>query len=260
MYVNKKTIVKSMKHFGNNIPFDYCVIDNFFDKEIALQLESEIPNYDSDIWHVYSNAVENKKTCNNWNIFPELTYQVFSYLSSSEFVSILSKGIFNDKELYSDFGLNGGGWHIHKQGGRLNPHLDYSIHPKLGLERKFNLIIWLNSKWKSEYGGDLGFWGNTIDNKPSKILVSKEPKFNRAILFDTTQNSWHGLKGDLSCPENQFRKSLAVYYLCDPSKMASNRKKALFSPTDDQKNDKKVLNLIKARSSVKTAKKVYTKN
>ena len=42
--------------------------------------------------------------------------------------------------------------------------------------------------------------------------------------------------------------------------MASNRKKALFSPTDDQKNDKKVLNLIKARSSVKTAKKVYTKN
>ena len=248
-----------MKLFGKNVPFDYCVIDNFFDKEIALKLESEIPAYDSDIWHVYDNPVEIKKTCNNWNVFPKLTYQVMNYLNSSEFVSILSTGIFNDKELFSDIGLNGGGWHIHSQSGKLNPHLDYSIHPKLGLERKFNLIIYLNSNWKNDYGGNLGFWDNNANNEPGEIVVSSEPKFNRAILFDTSQNSWHGLSGALKCPKNQFRKSLAVYYLCNPSKIASNRKKVLFSPTDDQKNNKEVLKLIKERSSEKTAFKVYRK-
>ena len=259
MYVIKKNIVKSMESFGKNDPFDYCVIDNFFDEKVALELESEIPDYDSDIWHFYNNSVEIKKSCNNWNVFPKLTYQVFNYLNSSEFVSILSAGVFNNKELFSDIGLNGGGWHIHKRGGKLNPHLDYATHPKLGLERKFNIIIYLNSKWKDEYGGDLSFWENKIDNQPGEIIVSTAPKFNRAILFDTSQNSWHGLSGELTCPKNEARKSLAVYYLCNPSRIVSNRKKVLFAPTDDQKNNEEVKQLIKARSSEKTAYKVYQK-
>jgi hypothetical protein len=259
MYVNKKNIIKSMKTFGKEGPFDHCVIDNFFDEKIAFKLDSEFPNYDSKIWHIYDNYFEIKKTCNNWNIFPKLTYQVFNYLNSGEFVSILSKEVFNGKKLFSDIGLNGGGWHIHKQGGRLNPHLDYSIHPKLRLQRKLNIIIYLNSNWKGHWGGDLSLWDNKSSKKPGELIKSIMPKFNRAILFDTTQNSWHGLSESLKCPKNQYRKSFAVYYLCKPLKNASIFEKALFAPTSSQKNSKEVLELIKKRSLVETAYSVYRK-
>ena len=156
-----------------------------------------------------------------------------------------------------DIGLNGGGWHIHKTGGKLNMHLDYSIHPKLNLQRKLNLIIYLNSKWKEKWGGSLGFWENKSSKNPGKLIKSIVPKFNRAVIFDTTQNSWHGLAEPVRCPKKQFRKSLAIYYLCKKQKNAQKRGKALFSPLETQKKDKKIIKLIKLRSSSKTAQKVY---
>ncbi len=257
MFINKKNFLKGVAKYSLEGPFDHCVIDNFFNKDIALKLEKEFPSFNSDAWHVYDNAIEVKKTCNNWNAFPPLTYQVFNFLNSQEFTSLLSRSLFDKKELYSDVGLNGGGWHIHKKGGKLNPHLDYSLHPKSGLQRKLNIIIYLNSKWKENWGGHLGFWGSESDKKPGEIKKKFIPKFNRAILFDTTQNSWHGLPEPVNCPINEYRKSLAVYYLCVPSKKAAKRGKALFAPTLNQQKDKSVLKLIKERASVSSAKKVY---
>ena len=137
--INEKSLLKALSSYGNDGPFDHCVIDNFFQKTVALQLESEFPNFNSDQWHQYNNAIEVKKTCNNWNVFPPTTYQVFNYLNSDDFLKRLRSVIFKNKKLYSDVGLNGGGWHIHKKGGKLNTHLDYSIHPKLHLQRKLNL-------------------------------------------------------------------------------------------------------------------------
>ena len=148
---------------------------------------------------------------------------------------------------------------IFTRGGKLNTHLDYSIHPKLGLQRKLNLIVYLNSRWKENWGGSLGLWGNKSNKKPGRLIKTVAPKFNRAILFDTTQNSWHGLPDPIKCPKNEFRKSLAIYYLCKKTSNISKRGKALFSPTENQKGDKKILKLIKLRSSIKDAHKVYSK-
>ena len=256
--INEKALLKALSTFGNNVPFDHCVIDNFFQKKVALQLENEFPNFYSDKWYKYNNAIEVKKTCNNWNVFPKTTYQIFDYLNSSDFINLLRSVIFKNKKLYSDVGLNGGGWHIHKRGGKLNTHLDYSIHPKLGLQRKLNIIIYLNSNWKKEWGGNLGLWSNESPKKPGNLVKQIFPKFNRAILFDTTQNSWHGLPNPLKCPKNEFRKSIAVYYLCEASNKIDKRGKALFAPSDDQINKKDVLDLIKKRSNTKTAASTYS--
>jgi Rps23 Pro-64 3,4-dihydroxylase Tpa1-like proline 4-hydroxylase len=256
-FINQKTIINSLSKFGKSGPYDHCVIDNFFNKKIAIQLEREFPDFHSNIWHQYNNPIEVKKVCNNWNVFPSLTYQVFDYLNSEAFLRTLRSVIFKKKKLYSDVGLNGGGWHIHRQGGKLNTHLDYSLHPKLGLQRKLNIIIYLNSNWKKEWDGNLGLWSNESDKKPGKLIKEIEPKFNRAILFDTTQNSWHGLPKPLKCPKNEFRKSIAVYYLCDSPKNINKRGKALFAPTKNQINKQEVLDLIKKRSDIKTASSTY---
>ena len=72
-------------------------------------------------------------------------------------------------------------------------------------------------------------------------------------------DSWHGLYNIVNSPENEFRKSMAIYYLTDPPKNVDERAKALFAPTDDQKGDKSIEELIKKRADVKSASDVYKK-
>lgn len=255
--INIDSVKSALPKFGKDGPIDHVIIDNFFRDDVAINLEKEFPDFSSNTWHNYQNPLEIKKTCNSWNAFPPLTYTVFSLLNSSSFLSMLETHITADGGLFSDNGLNGGGWHIHCTGGKLNTHLDYSIHPKLNLQRKLNIIIYMNSEWKSEWGGSLGLWGNESSEFPGDLKKEIEPVFNRAILFDTTQNSWHGLPNPLTCPPDQFRKSLAAYFLCAPPTEVDQRGKALFAPTSEQKGQKEVLDLIKIRSDVNTAAKAY---
>lgn len=255
--INWDSVESQIDNFGNKPPFDYVVIDDFFKKEFAETLSNEFPSYDSETWHGYDNAIEVKKVCNNWNLFPKNTYSTFSYFNSEEWLKYLSLKLTDGKSLFADSGLNGGGWHIHKRGGKLNTHLDYSLHPKLGLQRKLNIIIYMNPNWKEEWGGALGLWGNESIEKPGDLVVSVWNKFNRAVIFDTTQNSWHGLPEPLLCPASEARQSLAAYFLCEASEGIDARGKALFAPTKEQEKDAEILELIKKRSSIESAASVY---
>jgi Rps23 Pro-64 3,4-dihydroxylase Tpa1-like proline 4-hydroxylase len=241
--INLDNIVKS------TIPFDHYVIDNFFDLNFARDLEKEFIDFNSEMWYCYNNQIENKKALANWGSFPEKTYSVFSYLCSNQFTDSLKK-ITGINSLYPDYGLHGGGWHMHSSGGKLNIHKDYSIHPKVNLQRKLNLIIYLTEKWDPNWGGSLEFWSHDPDeNKPRKKIKDIKCIFNRAVLFDTTQNSWHGLPVEINCPKNFYRKSIAIYYLTDITNTIENRKRALYAPYEEQKNNPEIIKLIKERSS-----------
>ena len=178
----------------DSFPYDHLVIDDFFPLDKARKLSQEFPEYDSNLWYQYKNPLENKKSSNNWWDFPPETYKTFCFLNSCEFLNTLREktGI---QKLYPDIGLHGGGWHIHDRGGKLNIHLDYSIHPKSGLQRKLNLIV----KDGKVNGVVVLSYGHIITKK-YPLRREYYNVFNRAILFDTTQNSWHGLPQPLSCP------------------------------------------------------------
>jgi Rps23 Pro-64 3,4-dihydroxylase Tpa1-like proline 4-hydroxylase len=149
----------------------------------------------------------------------------------------------------ADFGLHGGGIHMHQAGDYLNTHLDYDIHPKLDMKRKLNLIVYLNPNWQESWGGNLGLWShNEETEQPKDCIVSVTPLFNRAVLFDTTQNSWHGVTEGITSPEGQYRKSLAFYYLIPTDDISNKRQKALFTPRKEQSGDEKVMDFIKVRS------------
>ena len=125
--------------------------------------------------------------------------------------------------------------------------------------QKLNIIIYVNPNWKKEWGGALGLWSNESSEKPGDLVTSVWSKFNRAIIFDPTQNSWHGLPEPLTCPENETRKSLAAYFLCQPPENTDTRGKALFAPTKDQQGNTEILELIKKRSDTKSAASVFYK-
>jgi Rps23 Pro-64 3,4-dihydroxylase Tpa1-like proline 4-hydroxylase len=229
-----------------NDPYPHYVIDDFVNDDIAHKLSNDFMDFDSPNWFKYNNQVEVKKSCNNWYNFPEETYKFFQYLNSPAFVQSLSE--VTGVQLIPDHGLHGAGWHIQPTGGKLNVHLDYSIHPKLGLERRFNFIFYLTPNWDTNWGGHLELWSHDSENnQPKELVKTIENKFNRAVIFDTTYNSWHGFSQPINCPVDVYRKSIAMYYLCEPSEIASDRSRALFAPTEEQKNDPEIMKLIEQR-------------
>ena len=244
------------KQWSEAKPFNHIVLPNFLQKETADKVVAEFPSFDSSDWRIYNNAIEVKKLLNHWDKFGPTTYQLFQYLNSSAFLRKIEPLV--GCELFADFGLNGGGLHTHRSGGKLNTHLDYSIHPKLRLERRVNLLIYITPNWKEEWGGMLGLWDkHPTKHAPGELIKQIPPLFNTAVLFDTTQNSWHGLPEPITCPESITRNSLAVYYLCRPREKADERGKAFFAPYKDQIDDPEVLELIKKRSSVSESASVY---
>ena len=256
--INQFDYDKLSKEFQEAKPFRHCIIDNFFEDITALDLSNEFPDYnDPNIWSVYRNAIENKKLTPHWDLFPAKTYQAFTLMNTPGFVESV-RLITGIPDLVADYSMHGGGWHMHGRGGKLNMHKDYSIHPKLGMERRINIIIYMTPDWKEEWNGGLEFWSHDSEkNLPKECVTKVYNKFNRAVLFDTTQNSWHGLPTEIVCPEGVYRKSLAIYYISKPRRGVETHDRAYFAPTAEQANNAEILELIKRRSSSKTSGEVY---
>ena len=248
---------KIIREYHNSKPFPHLIIENFLDKKIANRISDLFPNYNEQYLHNYSNAIEEKKVTNDWNKFPKDIYSTFLYLCSERFTALLRR-ISGAPSLQADLGLHGGGIHMHKRGGKLNAHLDYSIHPKVKLQRKLNILLYLTPNWQKEWGGELCFFENSSNKVAGKLLKKIEPIFNRAVIFDVTKNSWHGLPKPINCPHHISRNSLAVYYLQIPDNLAvQEREKALFIPAEWQRGDVNIENLCKDRSKIDKSKEVY---
>lgn len=231
-------------------PFEYYVIDDFISEELAQDLYSEFPEYDSLKWYSYDNPLERKKAIQFWGAFGPKTYQFFMELCSEKFTQKL-RDLTGNPSLIPDIGLHGAGWHMSKTGDHLNMHQDYSMHPLADMQRKYNIIIYLTPDWKPEWGGNLELWSHDIDtNKAKDRVASIDCLFRRAIIFNTTQNSWHGFPDDITCPEGVYRRSIAMYYLDEPDNTAVNRKRALYSPRKDQENNEYIKELIEKRAKV----------
>lgn len=225
---------KFQEIFNSAKPFPHVVIDNFLDSKVAEECITNFPSADSDIWHRYQNPIEIKLTCNNLKLIPEQLRNVLEQLNSQEFADIASQisGIDN---LLPDPHLHGGGLHMHAPGGKLDMHLDYSINPLSGKERRLNLILYMNKNWKDEYGGHLELWDNK-DGKLSECVTKVSPIFNRGVLFRVSDISYHGLPDPIQGPLS--RKSIATYYLTEPREGVEFRPKAVFFPRPwEPKND-----------------------
>jgi len=192
--INPVNTAQLAEGFKNTQPFEYVVIDNFFTKDLAEEIALEFPSHEDSVWTVsYDNPVEKKKACSHWDKFPQSIYKAMFLLCSNDFVSIL-KEITKNPKLIPDVGLHGGGMHSHNTGGKLNIHKDYSLHPKVPYMRNYNLIVYMTPGWNPAWGGGLEFWSHDSESElPKDHVITIENKFNRAVLFNTTQNSWHGL-------------------------------------------------------------------
>lgn len=223
--------------FSSASPFHHVVIPDFFSDELAAQLEQTFPKphvpTEGRKWWVYNNPMEGKCALDDMNAMPVDFQQVYGMLQSDEFIELM-RNITSIDNLENDPHLHGAGLHYYPSGGTLDMHLDYSIHPRSGKERRVNLLIYLNREWSDDYGGDLLFMPAkndgtmSADSKVNQKVV--KPVWNQAVLFQTTEISWHGLPSIISSPLEVGRKSVAIYYVSDPRPDAKHRLKADFQP------------------------------
>jgi Rps23 Pro-64 3,4-dihydroxylase Tpa1-like proline 4-hydroxylase len=201
-------------------PFPHIVIDKFLPETILDCVLDEF-NKNKNWWYDKVKWTEpyqvNKfywpydiETANNMpNDLPTISALV-NYLNSPIMLKYLEEltGIDN---LIGDELLMGGGLHKITSGGKLAIHKDYNVHPVKKMYRRLNLLIYLNKDWKREWEGNLELW----DKDHTKLEVSVEPLFNRAVIFTISEDSLHGHPVPLNTPENVSRNSIALYYFTE---------------------------------------------
>jgi len=193
--------------YSNAVPFPHVVLDDFFDPNLLNHVLAEFPPPNAIRWQQFDNEREIKLASAAEFSFGPITRLFLYHLNSITFLDFLSTvtGIPN---LISDPRFDGGGLHQIVRGGKLGVHADFNRHPAYNLDRRLNLLLYLNKDWREEYGGHLQLWNRDMTRCDARVL----PIFNRVMIFGTTDFTYHGHPDPLQCPEDTTRKSLALYY------------------------------------------------
>jgi hypothetical protein len=188
-------------------PFPHIVIDNLFSDETLDSLLAEFPRPGDIEWAAFDNATE-KKLGYKYTSPLGRTLRDFLWEMSSPPVLQFLEALTGVEGLIPDPYFGGAGPHQILPGGFLKIHADFNWHPLLKLDRRLNLLVYLNKEWREEYGGHLELWDRDMAHCGQRIL----PVFNRTVVFSTTDFSFHGHPAPLACPPGMSRKSVSFYY------------------------------------------------
>jgi Rps23 Pro-64 3,4-dihydroxylase Tpa1-like proline 4-hydroxylase len=200
-------------------PFKHAVIDNFFPEDLAKSILNNFPTVDSPIWERSNDADIEIKLRTKWESefdTPEGIVDAIRVLNSSLILNAMSS-LFGINKLMPDPYFSGGGLNVTVSGGLLDVHVDGNYHDASGLNRRINAIIYLNPGWQDGWGGEFGLYDSTGDNLVKKVA----PLFNRLVIFDTNDYSYHGLPDPLNFPKDEVRKSIILYYYTKESRPES---------------------------------------
>ena len=178
-------------------PFAHCVVDDFAPEDELREVLKEWPAFEKMKYKRCRTSI--KASCQDWTKFGPATTRVLKKLNSPEFLKSL-EAVTGIEGLVADDALQGGGLHEIPPGGFLDMHVDFNWHEGLG-KRKINLLLYLNEGWK---------WNGDLLLTDGKTVKSVAPAFNRCVIFNTTEDSWHGHPEPLTAPRS--RKSIALYY------------------------------------------------
>lgn len=201
-------------------PYPHIVIDDFLPDAAARELAIAFPGPNDDVaWdHYAAPGLEVKLGCGDETKFPRAIRDALRDMNSSEFVRFLEQ-LTGVEHLLTDPHLLGGGMHLTREGGLLGVHADFNWHPQIHAHRRLNLLLYLTPDWRPEYGGELELWSTD----GTQLVRRVEPLFNRAVLFTTRSDTFHGHPRPWTAPHGINRQSLALYYYTSERPEAEKR-------------------------------------
>jgi Rps23 Pro-64 3,4-dihydroxylase Tpa1-like proline 4-hydroxylase len=184
-------------------PVRHVAIDNFLDDDFATKLYEDLPDpYAMPKSRDY--MFSDKRELSTLDRHSELSKQVHEIFMSPQFAALLSKLV--GHEVFIDPEYVGGGFHAGAEGSYLDFHVDFNIHPShQDWLREVNILLYLNPGWDKSWGGEL-----LLTDDPSRTPVEVEPLFNRLVLMESTDKSFHGYE-KINFPSGRSRRSLAAY-------------------------------------------------
>ena len=178
-------------------PFRHVIVDDWAEPELVRAADAEWPEPYWPHWHRYNNGkLATKDSLRHPPACAELIRRMLC-LPVSELLGI--------DGTFGDWHCHGGGLHALPPGSSLGLHLDSDHHPLTGWVRACNAVLYVNPVWDEECGGEFELWDAGGDHCVRQIA----PRFNRLVLFEPSDCSWHGVapvRGEES------RKSLAVFF------------------------------------------------
>lgn len=194
--------------YANAEPFPHIVLDDLFDAEDLDIVLRDFPSPADMQWMRFDNPLEKK--LGYFHERSKISAAVRDFLNEMNSFEMLLwlEALTGIEGLIPDPYFGGGGLHQIEPGGFLKVHADFNVHPKLNLDRRLNMLVYLNKDWPEEYGGHLELWDREGRLPVKKIL----PLFNRTVIFSTTDTSFHGHPHPLTSPAGVTRKSVSLYY------------------------------------------------
>ncbi|MEK7254283.1 MAG: 2OG-Fe(II) oxygenase, partial [Bacteroidota bacterium] len=189
-------------------PFPSMAFQDFFNPEILDAVLAEFTDLGSNGDLRYNTPNELKLASIGERRFGPVTKAFARFLNSEPFLQFLQELTGIEETLLPDPYFEGAAFHQIKPGGFLKIHADFNKNRRTGLDRRLNVLVYLNKDWDDSYGGHLELWNREMTRCVKKV----PPVFNTLGMFTTTSHSWHGLPNPLTCPPGRSRQSLALYY------------------------------------------------
>jgi Rps23 Pro-64 3,4-dihydroxylase Tpa1-like proline 4-hydroxylase len=204
--INRDTL---RSQFQGAKPVPWFKIDNFLREDFANACADAFPTYDQvqKLGVTFTNINEKGKfQVTDTKMFPQPLKQLNDLLNGSDFIEMM-QFVTGMPGLLPDEKLVGGGLHSTGARGHLDVHLDFNLLRDRGWHRRLNILVYMNKGWKEDWGGEFELWNEDVSKLREKFL----PVFNRCVMFNTNNVSYHGVNA-VKCPEGQSRKSFAAYY------------------------------------------------
>jgi hypothetical protein len=213
--------------YQQNLPSPHLIFDHLLPDSLLTEIIKEFPE---NPFVAHPVACSDQKCSNHYKQIklrhPEsygpATAALYTFLQSPYILSYLEK-ISGIQHLIPGDHASGSGFHQTLSGGYLAIHSDSSHHRPPSsravtttdsqhhhhhLYRRLNLYLFLNPNWDPSYGGYLEFWPQDLSQCQQRIL----PSLGRAVLFTSTDTSFHGHPQKVTCPKDRSRRSLTMYY------------------------------------------------
>jgi hypothetical protein len=194
-------------------PFPHTLIDNVFPEDLLDAVIADLPAGDQG-WTRYNNANERKSVFSDVNAFGPAAETMAHALNSLAFINFLEL-LTGVDGIIADPYLHAAGYMKVEPGGFLDLHYDFTMHKHLPLERRINVLVYLNRDWRHEWGGQLELHSNDKLTDPNHQEVSIEPAFNRMVVFNTP-NALHGHRRPVACPAGRARLLFSCFYFVVP--------------------------------------------
>lgn len=179
----------------------FAAIDKLLPDDIALRIAEAFPAVDD--MRLLDSFREKKYTSKALDKFDSLIEDITFAFQDKRIIAKVAE-LTGIKDAVGDPHLYAGGISAMPHGHFLNPHIDNSHDGDQKNYRVLNLLYYVTPDWKSENGGNLELWDESV-SKPVEIVSA----FNRLVLMSTNDKSWHSVN---QIKTDGIRRCISNYY------------------------------------------------